>query len=243
MAELRFDSISKSFGNTVVFDEVSATLHSGIIGILGANGAGKTTLIRILAGLLPCDIGKFYYNGERLDVGLPFWRERIGYLPQSPGLYERMTLQGFLDYMLLLSDWRIRAARKERIGEIILQLNMLHVADTPISHLSAGTRQRVAIEQALIHKPGVLFLDEPTKSLDSEERHRFHDYLQLRDDVQTFLTSNSLLDSLNLFSVLVNPDYIIQTAHWIMTLTAVGTLLGLTYSRLQNLKYASLEMA
>ncbi|MBI5473342.1 MAG: ABC transporter ATP-binding protein [Ignavibacteriae bacterium] len=182
MNELRFDSLTKRFDERVVLENVSGRIQTGIIGVLGTNGAGKTTLIRILAGLLPPQRGEFLFNGEKLNLESQFWRENIGYLPQSPGLYERMTVGEYLDYMLLLSGWKRRSARGERIEEVTANLNLQSYKNTPIGHLSGGTKQRAAIAQAVIHKPTVLFLDEPTNNLDSEERHRFHDYLLKRAD-------------------------------------------------------------
>ena len=171
---LAFSGVSKRFGERVILDRVAATLETGITAILGPNGAGKTTLLRILAGLLPPDEGTFQLDNSIINTESRFWRNQIGYLPQAPGLYERMTIRDFLDYMLLLSAWKDRDTRTARISEVMEQLNLMEYSGTAIGRLSGGTRQRAAIAQALIHKPMILLLDEPTNNLDADERERFH---------------------------------------------------------------------
>jgi ABC-2 type transport system ATP-binding protein len=171
---IAFSGVSKHFGGRVILDRVAGTVGTGITAVLGPNGAGKTTLLRILAGLLPSDEGRFHLDNTLMSPESRIWRNQIGYLPQTPGLYERMTVRDYLDYMLLLSGWNERDARTVRIAQVIEQLNLVTYTGTPIGHLSGGTKQRAAIAQALIHHPMVLLLDEPTNNLDADERERFH---------------------------------------------------------------------
>ncbi len=177
MKALQFQGVTKKYEKRLILDAVSGSVSTGVTGILGPNGAGKTTLIRILAGLLPFDSGEFFLDTQKIQLQSHAWRQQIGYLPQSPGLYQRMTVREYLDYMLLLSGWKERVRREARIEEIITILNIDRRLHVPLGHLSGGTKQRVAIAQALVHDPGVVFLDEPTNNLDSEERQRFHEYL------------------------------------------------------------------
>lgn len=174
---LELHTISKCFGERIVLKDASATVSSGITGLLGANGSGKTTILRIIAGLLDQDSGELFFNKEKISQKSKFWRSQIGYLPQSPALYERMTVTEYLDYMLLLSGWKQHGMRQVRIEELIHSLNLVPYKDVPLGHLSGGTRQRAAIGQAFIHNPCVLLLDEPTNNLDAEERIRFHNQL------------------------------------------------------------------
>lgn len=177
MKKFIFNSITKKYNNKIVLYNISSVIKEGITGILGANGSGKTTLIRILAGLLPADSSEYFFNDKKIKLNSQFWRERIGYLPQSPSLYERMTVMEYLDYMLLLSGWTKKVKRIDRIENVIQQLNLEYYKNYPIGHLSGGTKQRAAIGQAIIHDPEVLFLDEPTNNLDAEERNRFQNQL------------------------------------------------------------------
>jgi ABC-type multidrug transport system ATPase subunit len=177
MSGLEFFGISKRFGANEVLKEIAASIPCGIIGVLGANGSGKTTLLRILAGLLEPESGEILFDGQSVAPRSQPWRSKIGYLPQAPSLYDRMTTEDFLDYMLLLSHWKQKEKRWERIEEVLLSLNLSLYKNIPLGHLSGGTKQRAAIAQALIHNPLVLLLDEPTNNLDAEERIRFHNQL------------------------------------------------------------------
>jgi len=198
MNVLKFFNVSKRFGKTVVLERTSASLSSGITGLLGVNGSGKTTLLRIIAGLVDYDLGEFFFNGERVSLKSKFWRAKIGYLPQSPALYERMTVDEFFDYMLLLSNWRHQGKRKERIEEVVRLLDLISYRDVPLGHLSGGTKQRVAIGQAIIHDPPVLLLDEPTNNLDAEERIHFHNYLVAESRERVVLYVGHVVNDLSL---------------------------------------------
>ncbi|MEO8233349.1 MAG: ATP-binding cassette domain-containing protein [Ignavibacteriota bacterium] len=177
MDRIQINNVSKQFHNKTVLDDVSVNITSGITGLLGINGSGKSTLIKILAGLLNADSGECLFNDKKIIFGSLEWSKNIGYLPQSPGLYHRMNIHDFLDYMLLLSRWKNKDEREKRIIETIERLNLIEYYKYPIGNLSGGTKQRVAIAQALIHDPQIIFFDEPTNNLDTEERNRFHEYL------------------------------------------------------------------
>ncbi len=194
--EFKFESVSKSFGITEVLDNISGTVKDGVTGILGTNGSGKTTFVKILAGLLKAEKGIFNLNGSDVDLESQAWRNKIGYLPQSPGLYNRMTVYEFLDYMLLLSRWGNRRERKDRINEIVGELNLVQYLDNPIGHLSGGTKQRAAIAQAIIHNPEIIFLDEPTNNLDAEERERFNNYLLKISEAKIILYIGHIVNEL-----------------------------------------------
>ncbi|MBU1299116.1 MAG: ATP-binding cassette domain-containing protein [Bacteroidetes bacterium] len=195
---LEFHTISKCFGERIVLKDASASVSSGITGLLGANGSGKTTLLRVIAGLLDQDSGEVFFNREKISQKSKFWRSRIGYLPQSPALYERMTVTEYLDYMLLLSGWKQHRKRQDRIEELIHSLNLVPYKDAALGHLSGGTKQRAAIGQAFIHNPSVLLLDEPTNNLDAEERIRFHNQLVAQSQQRIVLYVGHVVNDLAL---------------------------------------------
>ncbi|MFY7997035.1 MAG: ABC transporter ATP-binding protein [Candidatus Kapaibacteriota bacterium] len=174
---LTLDNLSFSYGGTPIVSAMNATFAGGIVALLGTNGAGKTTLLRLMAGLLTPESGSVRWRDEIIGLSSAAWRQSVGYLPQSPGLYPQMTTHEFLEYMLVLSQWKSKQKRQSRIEEIAANLNISSFLKTRISSLSGGMRQRVAIAQAFIHEPSVVFLDEPTNNLDHEERERFHQFI------------------------------------------------------------------
>ncbi|MGE5682015.1 MAG: ABC transporter ATP-binding protein [Bacillota bacterium] len=174
---LELNNISKSFGEKKVLGGISASFSFGITGIAGSNGCGKTTMLKILTGLLKPEGGDILYNSGIVNTQSSFWRSKIGYLPQTIGLYNRMTVYDLLDYMLVLSSIKDKRLRQERIDYYTSELNLKSYLKTPCGYLSGGVKQRAGIAQALIHDPEIIFLDEPTNNLDAEERERFHNFL------------------------------------------------------------------
>ena len=142
----------------------------GLIGILGPEGSGKSTFIKLLIGELQPTSGQILVD----DVPLPKMEKKLkgsmGYLPQYFGLYDELTLWQFLDYIAVLKG--IKNSRKV-IKEVIQKTNLLEKQKAHISTLSDGERQRVGIAQALMGSPELLIFDEPTASLDTEERIDF----------------------------------------------------------------------
>ena len=150
--------------------DISTSAESpNFIGILGPNGAGKTTLMKLLiAGLVPTK-GEILLNGKSLFSQEKELKSQLGYLPQSFGLYDELTVWQFLDYMAALKNIKDRQA----IHTVLKQTNMEDYKKIRIRSLSGGQRQRVGIAQALLGDPQLLILDEPTVGLDPEERVKF----------------------------------------------------------------------
>ncbi|MFM7141772.1 MAG: ABC transporter ATP-binding protein [Alphaproteobacteria bacterium] len=158
--------ISKSFGPTRALDAVSFTVAEGeVVGLLGPNGSGKTTLLRILTGFFPPDAGGATVAGVRLADDPFEVRRRVGYLPERTPLWPEMSVARFL---ALAASVRVpdRALRPERVASVLRECSLDDVANRRIGHLSKGYRQRVGIAQALVGRPHVLVLDEPTAGLD-----------------------------------------------------------------------------
>ncbi|MDE7176367.1 MAG: ATP-binding cassette domain-containing protein [Lachnospiraceae bacterium] len=141
----------------------------GFIGILGPNGAGKTTLMKLLiAGLIPTR-GEILLDGKPLLSQETQLKAQLGYLPQSFGLYDELTVWQFLDYMAALKGVK----DKKAVDDVISRTSLTEQRKTRIRRLSGGQRQRVGIAQALLGDPQLLILDEPTVGLDPEERVKF----------------------------------------------------------------------
>lgn len=150
--------------------DITVSLESpGFIGILGPNGAGKSTLMKLLiAGLIPTK-GEICLDGKPLLSQETRLKSQLGYLPQSFGLYDELTVWQFLDYMAALKGVK----GKSTVDEAIARTSLTEQRKTRIRSLSGGQRQRVGIAQALLGDPQLIILDEPTVGLDPEERVKF----------------------------------------------------------------------
>ena len=150
-------------------DDISFNVERGeILGFLGPNGAGKTTTMRMLTGYIAPTGGRVFIGGYDVMEEPLKAKRQIGYLPENPPLYNEM---GVIDYLGFIADLRgvdldLKAAR---IDEIMEKCGIAHVRDRLIGHLSRGYKQRIGIAQALVHKPSLLILDEPTQGLDPKQ--------------------------------------------------------------------------
>lgn len=161
---IRVNELSKNFGLRKAIDNITFEARQGeILGFLGPNGAGKTTTMRILAGYMPPSSGEAAIAGYDVVSDSLEARKRVGYLPETVPLYTDMTVFGYLKFM---SDLRHLPNAEERVEETLEMVGLLDRAQGYIGNLSKGMRQRVGLAQALLHRPEVLILDEPTIGLD-----------------------------------------------------------------------------
>jgi ABC-2 type transport system ATP-binding protein len=171
--------LDKSYGPVQALKGVSFRVDAGeIIGLLGPNGAGKTTMMKILTGYLQPTAGTAIVDG--LDVvSHPLQvQERIGYLPENAPLYPELSVQRYLQMIAELRQIP-EEERRARLSSAIRATGLAHQLTRPIGHLSKGYRQRVGLAQAIVHRPKLLILDEPTIGLDPtqivEVRHLIRD--------------------------------------------------------------------
>ncbi|GAA0076374.1 ATP-binding cassette domain-containing protein [Clostridium sp. CTA-5] len=175
-----------------VLQDISLEMERpSLIGLLGPNGAGKSTLMKLLvAGLIPT-------SGEILIDNVPLLKNekklktRLGYLPQSFGLYDELTVWQFLDYIAALKGIK---NRKKIINDVIKKTNLIEKRKARISTLSGGQRQRVGIAQAFIGNPEVLIFDEPTVGLDPEERINFRNLFSKTAQDKIVLLSTHIIE-------------------------------------------------
>lgn len=190
--ELIFDRVTKQFKNKIAVDRVSLSLQKGVYGLLGANGAGKTTLMRMMCGVLRPDSGEIRYGN--LSVEEEAYREKLGYLPQQFGYYPEFSGEDFLMYMAALKGISKRQA-KERTKELLDTVSLTDVAKKKIRTYSGGMKQRLGIAQALISRPQILVLDEPTAGLDPKERVKFRNLIsRLGSDRIVLLSTHIVSD-------------------------------------------------
>jgi ABC-type multidrug transport system ATPase subunit len=194
---IEIDRVTKIYrGGVRALEDVSLTLDSGMVGLLGANGAGKTTLIRILSTVVRPTHGAVRVAGLDLSTarGRSAVRRVLGYLPQYLDLYPDLTGREFLDYVGLLKGLTERAPRQRQVGELLEQMSLTADADRKVAGYSGGMRRRLGIAQALLGDPRLIVVDEPTAGLDPEERMRFRALLSSLGVGRTVLLSTHILD-------------------------------------------------
>ena len=185
--------LSKQFGDRVAFEDVSFEIACGeVFGFLGPNGAGKTTTVRTLGTLIAPSAGWAKVAGIPLapENGVEI-RRRIAIMPETPGLYQRLSVAENLECFADLYEVPDPATRIERALEAV---TMSERANDPCGTLSKGLRQRVALARALLSDPEVLFLDEPTAGLDPVASRDVHELIAGlgRSGVTIFLTTHRL---------------------------------------------------
>jgi ABC-2 type transport system ATP-binding protein len=191
------ENLTKKFGNLTAVEDLSLHVDEGeVFGFLGPNGAGKTTTVRMLCCLISKTSGKAQIGGLEIGNNIDAQKIRriIGLLPENVGLYEGLSAYKNLDFygrLYKLSEQQ----RKERIEYFLRMLELWDKRNAPAGTFSKGMKQKLAIARALLHDPRVLFLDEPTASLDPEASKMVRDFiLELKKEKRTIFLNTHLLD-------------------------------------------------
>lgn len=197
MATIEIDRVCKSYGAVQALNEVSLSVEPGeIYGLIGPDGAGKTTLFRILVTLLVPDRGSARIEGYDVVRDYRTIRSRIGYMPGRFSLYQDLTVAENLDFFATMFGTSV-AENYENIREIYAQIEPFR--DRRAGKLSGGMKQKLALCCALVHRPTVLFLDEPTTGVDAVSRKDFWNMLyRIRDAGVTMLVSTPYMDEASL---------------------------------------------
>ncbi len=163
---INIEKLTRKYGDFIAVDNVSFEISPGeIVGLLGHNGAGKTTIMKMMTGYLEPTAGTISIDGLSISNARRNIQKKIGYLPENCPVYPEMSILGYLDYCAALHG----IAEQERpalIREAVERTALAEKATEPIATLSRGYRQRVGVAQAILHKPDILILDEPTNGLD-----------------------------------------------------------------------------
>jgi ABC-2 type transport system ATP-binding protein len=189
---IEVENLTKKFGDFIANDNLSFSVFEGeIFGFLGANGAGKTTAMRMICGLLRPTSGNISVAGCNAYTQTNRLKSRIGYMSQKFSLYEDLTVKEnirFFGGIYGLTSKEI----KVRTDELLRELNISEMADTLIASLPQGWKQKLAFSVALIHKPIVVFLDEPTGGVDPITRRMFWEmiYQTSRKGTTVFVTTH-----------------------------------------------------
>jgi ABC-2 type transport system ATP-binding protein len=190
---IKVANLTRKYGEFVAVDDVSFQIRSGeIVGLLGHNGAGKTTIMKMMTGYLEPTSGSITIDG--LDIGSDrrAIQQKIGYLPENCPVYPEMTILGYLDYCAALHG----IPAKERPGlirEAVERTALTEKAANQIATLSRGYRQRTGVAQAILHRPDILILDEPTNGLDPTQIRHMRDLIAELAKSATVIISTHIL--------------------------------------------------
>jgi ABC-2 type transport system ATP-binding protein len=195
---IRTVGLSRDFGEVRALSDLTLDVQKGIVfGFLGPNGAGKTTTIRLLLGLLPPTAGHAEVLGLDPHLRGVEVRARTGALLEHAGLYERLSAKDNLDFHARI--WRMSDVdRRARVQELLTQLGLWDRRDDQVGAWSRGMKQKLAVARALLHRPSLVFLDEPTAGLDPIAAAALREDLRelaSREGVTVFLTTHNLAEA------------------------------------------------
>lgn len=211
---IKVENLTKNYGSTVAVKDVSFSVEKGsILGFLGSNGAGKTTTMRILSGYIPATSGKAIIAGFEVHENPMAVREKIGYLPENPPLYDDMTVKEYLSFVSKIKNIP-RCDRTEKVKKALKSCQLEDRADSIIRKLSKGYRQRVGIAQAIVHEPPVIILDEPTVGLDPRQIIEVRNLIKSLAGESTIILSTHILPEVNMICdtvAIINRGEIVST--------------------------------
>ena len=192
---IRARGLTRDFGTLRAVDMVDLDVPRGAVyGFLGPNGSGKSTTIRMLCGLLTPTAGSIEVLGLRIPEQAEALKRRIGYMTQRFSLFEDLSVRENLEFVAAVQTLS-RADAKVRVAELLRDYHLEDRAKQLAGTMSGGQKQRLALACAVIHKPELLFLDEPTSAVDPESRRDFWDKLfALADIGTTILVSTHYMD-------------------------------------------------
>ena len=177
--KLVISNLTKTYKNGVkAIDNLSIEIGTGMFGLLGPNGAGKSSLMRTIATLQSPDSGSIMFGDINVLEDNMSLRKVLGYLPQSFGVYPKMSAEDLLDYFATLKGIANKTERNAIVKEVLEITNLYDVRRKHVAGYSGGMKQRFGIAQLLLNNPKLIIVDEPTAGLDPAERHRFLNVLR-----------------------------------------------------------------
>ena len=189
------EELTRRYGETLAVDAVSFSIGGGeIVGLLGHNGAGKTTIMKMLTGYLEPSAGRVQVDGQDVVEAPAAVQRQLGYLPENCPVYPEMTVVGYLDYVAGLRGVEDRPAA---LREVLTATDLAGRAFDPIGTLSRGYQQRVGVAQAIVHKPRLLILDEPTNGLDPSQTQQMRDLICRLAENATVILSTHIMQEVD----------------------------------------------
>ena len=192
-------NISKSFDGVKALDAVNFCLDKGVTALLGPNGAGKTTLLRMLCGFYVPDEGQIIINKKRLQDDRLGALSSFAYVPENGALSPEMTV---MEYVSFMADIHHLSEENfvDNLASLIKELRLEQVVNKQCYKLSKGFKRRVALAGALIHRPQILILDEPTEGLDPNQKFLIRDFLRNYGRLHTVLISTHVMEEVEAFA-------------------------------------------
>ena len=190
---IEVNGVSKFFGELAAVNDLSFSVNKGeVIGFLGPNGSGKTTTMRMLTSFYTPDVGAINIDGLDTKDHDIATRERIGYLPENNPVYADLLVNEYLDFVADLRGLT-KKGRRENIAQTVEETGLQDVYTRPIGQLSKGYKQRVGLAQAIVHRPSILILDEPTEGLDPNQRLTIRDLIRSLGQERTVMLSTHVM--------------------------------------------------
>jgi len=194
---IKVEGLTKYYGERAAIRDLSFNIEKGeVIGFLGLNGAGKSTTLKVLGCVLLPTSGRVEIDGFDVTRDPHEIRKRIGFLPDTPPLYDEMTIAGYLEFVAQLRGVS-KADLAMRVNDAMKKTSLTDRKDDVIASLSHGYRQRVGVAQALVHNPRLLILDEPTSGLDPVQIVEMRDLIRQLKGEHTVLVSSHILGEIS----------------------------------------------
>jgi ABC-2 type transport system ATP-binding protein len=194
---IEVQSLTRRYGKTVAVENVSFQIgNHEIVGLLGHNGAGKTTVMRMLSGYLEPTSGSIHVNGLELASDARVIQQQLGYLPENLPVYPDMMVADYLEYAATLKGIG-KAERYRAVREALLSTDLAARALDPINTLSRGLRQRVGVAQAILGRPRLLILDEPTNGLDPNQTEHMRQLIRRLARRATVILSTHIMQEVD----------------------------------------------
>jgi len=190
---IKVEGLTRTYGAFTAVDDVGFEIGQGeIVGLLGHNGAGKTTIMKMLTGYLEPSAGHIEIDGLSLSESRKEVQARIGYLPENCPIYPELSVIDYLRYAAALHGVA-PDDQDPRVVDAIRRTDLAEKAADLIQTLSRGYRQRVGVAQAILHRPAILILDEPTNGLDPTQIHHMRDLIRSLSEQATVILSTHIL--------------------------------------------------
>ena len=193
--KLTIKNLTKTYKNGVkAIDNLNLEIGKGMFGLLGPNGAGKSSLMRTIATLQSPDSGSITFDGINILEDKIALRKVLGYLPQSFGVYPKMSAEELLDYFATLKGVASKSDREKLVREVLEITNLYEVRKKYVAGYSGGMKQRFGIAQLLLNNPKLIIVDEQTAGLDPAERRRFLNVLREVGTNSTVIFSTHIVE-------------------------------------------------